>query len=330
MILKSGHSTKFLTDYRDGKIPKGLTLGCALDEHFVYKHNQLNVFLGHDNVGKTYFQLWYFLALATNHDLTFCLFCDENSAGKIMRDLVQMYCNKSFMDLTHKEIRRAEMKLENHFTFIDNRQRYEPTQVIDLYTESKANTLLIDPWNSLKTDLSYSGNYDVLNELKMITKEGTNTIFINAHPSTASGRLGAVYPKDHFWRGQVRIPFKSDIEGGKSFANKADDFVVIHRLISHPDLWHYTMVEVAKIKDTDTGGKPTMLDNPIMLDYNFGRGLTCNGVDVIKRPSQFQIKIYTPPPPPPAPQVEQYDLSKHRNNDFDQGEPNVWDTIHTP
>lgn len=233
------------------------------------------------------------------------------------------------MDLTHKEIRRAEMKLENHFTFIDNRQRYEPTQVIDLYTESKANTLLIDPWNSLKTDLSYSGNYDVLNELKMITKEGTNTIFINAHPSTASGRLGAVYPKDHFWRGQVRIPFKSDIEGGKSFANKADDFVVIHRLISHPDLWHYTMVEVAKIKDIDTGGKPTMLDNPIMLDYNFGRGLTCNGIDVIKRPSQFQSKIYTPPPPP-VPQVEQYDLSKHRNNDFDQGEPNVWDTIDTP
>ena len=73
MILNNGHSTQFLKDYRDGNIPFGLKLGCRLDEHLVYKHNQLNIFLGHDNVGKSYFQLWYFLALATNHDLKFCL-----------------------------------------------------------------------------------------------------------------------------------------------------------------------------------------------------------------------------------------------------------------
>jgi hypothetical protein len=328
MILNNGHSTKFLTDYRDGKILKGLKIGCALDEHFVYKHNHLNIFLGHDNVGKTYFQLWYFLSLATNHDLTFCLFCDENSAGKIMRDLVQMYCNKPFMDLTHKEIRRAEMKLENHFAFIDNTKRYEPKEVIDLYLASKQNTLLIDPWNSLKTDLSYLGNYDVLNELKMVTKEGTNSIFVNAHPTSASGRLTAVYPKDHMWNGQVRIPFKSDIEGGKAFANKADDFIVIHRLTSHHDLWKFTMIEVAKIKDTDTGGKPTFQDQPIMLDYNFGLGLTCNGVDVIKRPQVFQQKMLPPQP--------KEDLNQFRNinydieNDIDKGDTNIWDTIPIP
>ena len=328
MILNNGHSTKFLTDYRDGKIPMGLKIGCALDEYFVYKHNHLNIFLGHDNVGKTYFQLWYFLALATIHDLTFCLFCDENSAGKIMRDLVQMYCNKPFMDLTHKEIRRAEMKLENHFAFIDNTKRYEPKEVIDLYLASKQNTLLIDPWNSLKTDLSYSGNYDVLNELKMVTKEGTNSIFVNAHPTSASGRLGAVYPKDHMWNGQVRIPFKSDIEGGKAFANKADDFIVIHRLTSHQELWKFTMIEVAKIKDTDTGGKPTFQDQPIMLDYNFGLGLTCNGVDVIKRPQVFQQKMLPPEP--------KEDLNKFRNinydieNNIDKEDTNIWDTIPIP
>ena len=291
MILKDGHSTQFLNDYRNGKIPFGLKLNCALDEYFVYKHNQLNIFLGHDNVGKSYFQLWYFLALATNHGLSFCLFCDENSSGKIMRDLIQMYCNKPFMDLNHKEIRRAEIKMESHFRFIDNKRRYEPNQVIDLYLKSNCTTLLIDPWNSLKTDLSYSSNYDVLNELKMVTKEGKHSIFVNAHPTSASGRLGAVYPKDHMWQGQVRIPLKSDIEGGKAFANKADDFVVIHRLTSHVDLWRFTMLEVVKIKDTDTGGKPTFQDSPVMLDYNFGKGLAVQGIDVIKRPSFVQNKI---------------------------------------
>jgi hypothetical protein len=246
-----------------------------------------------------------------------------------MRDLVQMYSNKPFMDLNHKEIRRAELKIEHHFKFIDNTKRYEPNEVIDLYLKSDCTTLLIDPWNSLKTDLSYSSNYDVLNDLKMVTKEGKHSIFVNAHPTSASGRLGAVYPKDHNWKGQVRIPFKSDIEGGKAFANKADDFVVIHRLTSHPELWHFTMIEVVKIKDTDTGGKPTLQDTPIMLDYNFGIGLTCNGVDVIKRPAAFQTKI--------LPKQPTEDLNKFKNINFDiengidkDDRFSIWDTIKKP
>jgi hypothetical protein len=57
-------------------------------------------------------------------------------------------------------------------------------EVIDLYLKSDCTTLLIDPWNSLKTDLSYHSNYDVLNDLKMVTKEGKHSIFVNAHPTS--------------------------------------------------------------------------------------------------------------------------------------------------
>jgi len=288
MILNNGHSTQFLKDYRDGNIPFGLKLGCRLDEHLVYKHNQLNIFLGHDNVGKSYFQLWYFLALATNHNLKFCLFMDENSSGKVMRDLIQMYTAKKFMELTHKEIRRAEVKLENYFTFIDNTRRYEIKEVTDLFLKSGADCLLIDPFNALKTELTYSSNYEVLNELKLITKQSNYSIFINAHPVSATGRLSATYPKEHEWNGQVRIPLKSDIEGGKAFANKADDFIVIHRLISHEQLWMFTLLEVVKIKDTDTGGKPTFYEKPLFLNYNFGKGFLIDGVDVIKRSEYFK------------------------------------------
>jgi hypothetical protein len=36
----------------------------------------------------------------------------------------------------------------------------------------------------------------------------------------------------------------------------------------------------------DTGGKPTMFETPVMLDYNFGRGFLVGHqrIDVIKRP----------------------------------------------
>jgi hypothetical protein len=85
-------------------------------------------------------------------------------------------------------------------------------------------------------------------------------------------------------------PLKSDIEGGKAFPNKADDFIVVHRLPQHPDMWMYTMVEVLKVKDTDTGGKCTRLDVPILLDYNFGLGFKINGIDPIQRKNMIPIQ----------------------------------------
>ena len=293
MILNNGHSTQYLNDYLDGKIPTGLKLGCDLDDYYVHKQGQLNIILGHDNVGKTYFLEWYFLALATNHDLKFCLFMDENYQGKVMRDLIQMYAGKKFMELSYNEVRKYETILEQNFKFVDNTKRYTPDELLNIFDKAECDVHLIDPFNGLKTPMSYSSNYDVLNDLKHFTKEG-KTIYINAHPSSASGRRSAVYPEKHGWSGHVMPPLKSDIEGGKAFANKADDFLVVHRLTQHPDLWNYTMVEVTKIKDTDTGGKPTMLNEPMMLDYNFGLGFVIRGKDVIKRLSSPSTKAIVP------------------------------------
>lgn len=293
MILNNGHSTKYLNDYLEGKVPSGLKLGCDLDDFYVHKQGQLNIILGHDNVGKTYFLEWYFLALATNHDLKFCLFMDENFHGKVMRDLIQMYAGKKFMDLTYNEVRRYETILEQSFKFVDNTKRYTPDELLNIFDKAECDVHLIDPFNGLKTPMSYSSNYDVLNDLKHFTKEG-KTIYINAHPSSASGRRSAVYPEKHGWAGHVMPPLKSDIEGGKAFANKADDFLIVHRLTQHPDLWNYTMVEVTKIKDTDTGGKPTMLNEPMMLDYNFGLGFVIRGKDVIKRLTSPSTKAIAP------------------------------------
>lgn len=293
MILANGHSTQYLNDYLDGKIPTGLKLGCDLDDYYLHKQGQLNIILGHDNVGKTYFLEWYFLALATNHDLKFCLFMDENYQGKVMRDLIQMYAGKKFMELSYNDVRKYETILEQNFKFVDNTKRYTPDELLNIFDKAECDVHLIDPFNGLKTPMSYSSNYDVLNDLKHFTKEG-KTIYINAHPSSASGRRSAVYPEKHGWAGHVMPPLKSDIEGGKAFANKADDFLVVHRLTQHPDLWNYTMVEVTKIKDTDTGGKPTMLNEPMMLDYNFGLGFVIRGKDVIKRLTSPSTKAIVP------------------------------------
>ena len=196
--------------------------------------------------------------------------------------LIQMYSFKPFKDLTPSELRKGEIKMEHYFKFVDNQKRYTPDELLNVFHSSNTDNYLIDPFNGLKTAMSYSSNYDVLNDLKHFTKSG-KTIYVNTHPSSASGRRSAIYPEKHAWAGHVMPPLKSDIEGGKAFANKADDFIVIHRMTQHPEMWNQTMCEIVKIKDTDTGGMPTKLNTPVLLDYNKGLGFRVGGVDCIKR-----------------------------------------------
>ena len=58
MITQEGDCIQYLLDYKDGKIKDGLIIDCDLDEYIRFKPNQLNIILGHDNVGKTYFINW--------------------------------------------------------------------------------------------------------------------------------------------------------------------------------------------------------------------------------------------------------------------------------
>ena len=92
------------------------------------------------------------------------------------------------------------------------------------------------------------------------------------------------------------FPFKDDIEGGKPFSNKADDFIIIHRFNGHETLRFTTLVEVKKIKDTDTGGRQTLNEQPIFFDYNFGFGFKCGGIDIIKRPKNVNTNMFKEQP----------------------------------
>ena len=134
MLKNKGDSIQYLLDYKDGKIKQGLGIGCYLDEHLKFKPKQVNIILGHDNVGKTYWINWYFLNLALQHGLSFCLWSGENQKGQILRDLVQMYSGKPFKQLSYDEIHRHTAYLEQFFTFVDNSKLYKPEELFDLFT----------------------------------------------------------------------------------------------------------------------------------------------------------------------------------------------------
>jgi len=288
MIQQKGSSINYLLDYRNGKIKQGLGLDCPLDENLRFKPKQLNIILGHDNVGKTYWITWYFLALAIKQNLKFIIWSGENQSGQLMRDMIQMYSGKPFKELTENEIHKYSTYLEQNFDFVDNAKLYKPEELLAIFGNSDADACLIDPFTGLDRDMTYEGNYRFLNMARQFVNNTGKTIYINTHPTSESGRNGNLYPEQHHWKGHLKPPLKDHIEGGKAFLNRCDDMFVIHRLIKHKDMKFLTMIGVEKIKDMDTGGKHTELELPVLCEFNRGLGFTIGGVDPLKkhRPKQ--------------------------------------------
>ena len=291
-----GDAIKYLLDYRNGKIQMGLGIDCALDNHLRFKRKQLNIILGHDNVGKTYWINWYFLTLAIKHGLRFCIWSGENQKGQILRDMIQMYTGEKFLEIDEKKIVSTVTFLEQFFEFIPNTELYKPKELLKLFEQSGCDVALIDPFTGLDRQMTFEGNYTFLNEARQFVNRTGMTIYINTHPTSESGRSGNLYPDGHVWKGHLKPPLKDHVEGGKAFLNRCDDMFVIHRLIKHESMKYYTMVNVEKIKDADTGGQHTRLDEPVMCEFNNGLGFLIEGINPLRKrnePVNHQKEILT-------------------------------------
>jgi hypothetical protein len=306
MILKQGHSIDYLMGVKSGNIQMGLGIeNRFLDEYIRFKRGQINMILGFDNVGKSYWFTWYALALSSHHNLKWCFWMGEDEVGEVMINLIQMYSGIKYDNLSEKEITRYMMKIEHWFDFIDNSKIYTPQELLLIFKESDADGFFIDPYTGLKRGYGFSDNYDFLNEARAFCNQNRKTLYISLHPSTESGRNTGVHPKEHSMAGHMKPPKKADAEGGQSFANRADDFWVIHRYPQHETQNHTTYVHVKKNKRNRTGGKPTLMEFPVSLDFNYGLGFTIGGYDPIKRneiliqkqesePKQESINFYEP------------------------------------
>jgi len=273
-ILKHTHPDKYLRQYLDGQIPMGLDIGSSLlDQHLRFKRGQMNFVLGLDNVGKTYVMLWYFLCLSVRHNLKWCIWSGENKPYIQFRQLMQMLSGMDIKELSDDELKHYKGLINNWFEFIDVSKMYNHKQLLDIFKKSDADGFLIDPLTGLNHDRRINGfdrNYIISNEIREYCNQTRKTVYIALHPVTEAARNK--YPKEHELAGHVQIPHRSMAEGGQAFANRADDFIVIHRYVQHEYHRYTTLIEVSKVKDTETGGSPTIMDYPIRLDFNYGKG----------------------------------------------------------
>lgn len=273
----------YLQQVIDGTLPMGLTTGSpSLDEHFLLKEGNFVMVNGTDNVGKTKF-IWYLQLLAAMyHGWHGIIFASENTLGSFMRAMIQFYWGKQLPRSSNWAMNETEYKIakefiESHFVQIKAQEDlFNYKDILNMVKKvknkyPKFNHAMIDPYNSLKVDLSgysklntHEYHYEALSELKAYGHQNKFGWFINHHAVTAAARA-----KD----GEKKYPLapnKADTEGGVKTANKADDFLTIHRITQHPTDWMITEVHVRKIKETETGGRPTSLEQPVKFEMYRG------------------------------------------------------------
>jgi len=282
-LAKPSDYDGYLKMVMDGTLPMGLSTGSpSLDKHFLFKEGNLVMTNGIDNTGKSVFTWYLCLLAAMYHGWKGIIFSSENTLGSFMRKMIQFYWGKPLVGhnaMSQSEYQIAKTFIENHFSLIKAQEDlYNYKDIINMVKKAlkmkKFNYGMIDPYNSLKIDLSgfsklstHEYHYEALSEIKAFGQQNNFGWFVNHHAVTAAART-----KDGEKKYQL-APNKADTEGGQKVANKADDFITIHRITQHPTDWMVTEIHVRKIKDTETGGRPTPLEMPVKFEmYNQGCG----------------------------------------------------------
>ncbi len=267
---------RWIDDYAQGKIEVGLDTGDPeLDKYFRYKR-EFTIVNGHSNVGKTTMVLYLMVNAAIRHGWKWVVYSSENRTASLKMSLIQFAMNKPIASMNHMERKRAYEWVAEHFTVISNKQVYSYSDIIifleKIMKQQEVDAVFVDPYNSLKLDMGTSNigthdyHYEAASEFLTFSTANNVAVWLNMHAVTEAQRRKGD-------DGLPVAPYAEDTEGGGKFVNRADCFITIHRKVQHPDHAQRKVTEfhVRKVRDVETGGEPTSLDDPIRFEMNTSR-----------------------------------------------------------
>lgn len=275
MIAQYAAIKNKILDVKYGRVKEGLGIGIqGIDEYLRYKQGNFNLLIGHANTGKTTVICYLFVVWAMKHNLRFLIWSSENTPQSIVRKIIEFKMCKPIQKASETEITESMSWCDNHFKIIDVDDLYNYQQLIKEAEAIKQawdyNALLVDPYNSLSKDYSllkvvggHEYDYQVASEFRIFAKKNNITIYLNAHGVTEA--LRRTHPANHEYANLSKPLSMADVEGGGKWGNRADDVICIHRYTSHSSEWMYSNLYVLKVKENETGGRPTPHEEPIRL-----------------------------------------------------------------
>jgi hypothetical protein len=275
-ISSDDEDFRWIDDYANGKIPIGLDTGDPnLDKFFRYK-KEFTIVNGHSNVGKTTMALYLMVNASIRHDWNWVVYSSENRTASLKMSLIQFALNRGVSSMNHMERKKAYEWVSKHFTVISNKQVYSYADIIifleKIMKQQEVDAVFVDPYNSLKLDMGNTSigvhdyHYEAASEFLTFSTANNVAVWLNMHAVTEAQRRKGD-------DGLPVAPYAEDTEGGGKFVNRADCFLTIHRKVQHPDpsMRKITELHVRKVRDVETGGEPTPLEDPIRFEMNLSR-----------------------------------------------------------
>ena len=276
-IAPDDSDERWIDDFAEGRIQLGLTTGHPeIDQHFVYKKG-FTIINGHSNIGKTTLVLHLMVNAAIRHNWKWIVYSSESRTASIKMRIMQYACDLNIKDMSFLTRKKAYEWVKEHFIFINNNKVFSYMDIL-LYCEKIMNYkqidgILIDPYNSLRVDMSRNSgvgvheyHYDAASEFLTFANTNQVALWLNTHAITEAARR----------RGEDGLPIApgaEDSEHGGKWVNRADNFLTFHRKIQHhvPQMKRTMEWHVRKIRETETGGDTTSIDSPILLEMNHAR-----------------------------------------------------------
>ena len=299
MIAQAKKLQDKILDIKYGRVKEGLKIGIPeIDEHIRFKRNTLAA-IGHANVGKTTTLIYFYVLWAKMHNLKFLIWSSENTPESILRKIIEFYMGKPIQKASDTLINNAVEWANSRFKIIDVEDLYtyksllkEAQQIKDAWNYDG---LLIDPYNSLSKDAailkmvgnSHDYDYQVLSELRIFSRKNNIQLCVNMHG--VSSALRQVHHSGHEFEGLTRPLAMSDAEGGSKVSARFDDVWTLHRYVAHSTDWMYSHIHVQKIKENETGARPTPYEQPISLKMKTNNvGFEFLGKDLIHNTQPIQ------------------------------------------
>jgi hypothetical protein len=300
MLVNYQEQLNVIKNIRNGKLKEGLKLDIPeLDEYIRFKPSNFNIILGHANVGKTTSILYLMLCYSLKHGLKWLVCSTENDSYSLIRKLIEFMEETPINLISEHNFKTQADFINKHFKFVDNSVMYDYHSAIEMFKEVKKDYnyqgILLDPYNALTKDNELMKNlggheydYQACTEMRMFCKENKISMWLNTHAN--SNALRMVHRNEHQFAGHPIPPMASDVEGGGKFVNRADDFIVVHRYTLHPTLYTTTMLHIRKVKEIETGGRPTSMENPIeIVALTDNVGFSINGKSILRTIKESQL-----------------------------------------
>jgi len=275
MIIDYNEQLEKLRQIRNGSLKEGEKLDIdQIDEHIRFKPSNFNVILGQANVGKTSAVLFLMLSYTLKYGKKWLVYSSENEPHSIIRKLVEYLAIKPVNVIKEEEFIEHTNFIKKYFKIINAEQMYTYRDLINLGILQKQlwdyDGFMVDPYNSLAKDKElmkslggHEYDYQATTEFRIFCKQNNVTLWLNVHANTSAIRM--LHNANHEYSGFPLPPQAGDVEGGAKFVNRADDFWVIHRYIQHPTDYMITHIHVRKVKEVETGGRPTPMDFPVRI-----------------------------------------------------------------